>query len=136
MPDSNTRMVLELTAGTPANSARFVDLASTEFDEFPRPAATLIGMGTDGHFASLFPDAANLADALHLTTAARSVRITTTASPYERISQTLASLIDTDHLLLLAFGADKQALLKDPGELPVAALLHQTRTPIAIHWAP
>ena len=134
--DSNTRMVLELTANTKADAAQLVDLASAEFDEFPRPAASLIGMGTDGHFASLFPDAANLADALNLAAPARSIRVTTAASPFERISQTLAALIDTDQLLLLAFGSDKQALLKDPGELPIAALLQQTRTPIDIHWAP
>jgi len=135
-PDSNSAMVLGLLAGTPASDARFVNPIGADSRTFPRPAACLVGMGADGHFASLFPDAKNLAAALALSTTERWVEISTAASPHTRISQTLASLVDTNHLILLAFGGDKHALLRDPEELPVAALLQQTETPVAVHWAP
>ena len=135
-PDSNTAMVLGLLAGTPASGARFVNPNGADGRTFPRPAASLVGMGADGHFASLFPDAENLAAAMALSTTQRWVEVSTAASPHARVSQTLAALIDTNHLILLAFGDDKRALLMEPGELPVAALLRQTETPVDVHWAP
>ena len=134
--DSNARMVLDIISNTKAAEAVVIDLASPAFESLSRPAISVVGMGTDGHFASLFPDTEQLASALALDNPQRCVHTTTAASPHARISQTLAALVDTEQLLLLAFGEEKRSILHNPAELPVAALLQQTRTPVEIHWAP
>ena len=132
-PDSNERMVRQRLLIQHASRAHFVAL-----DHVPAPpfAAVLLGMGADGHFASLFPDAANLDDALSLEGNDTSIAITTANSPYPRLSMTLSRLVNTQHLILLAFGADKRAVLECPNTLPVARLIEQTRTPLQILWAP
>ncbi|MEM7218716.1 MAG: 6-phosphogluconolactonase [Pseudomonadota bacterium] len=99
----------------------------------PRFAAVLVGMGADGHFASLFPDAADLATGLDLSNAAGTLRIETSASPHTRISMTLARLVAADTLLLLSFGAAKRAVLRAPAGMPIEALLRQS--PL-VFWAP
>ncbi len=109
----------------------------------PAPfAAVLLGMGADGHFASLFPDFDRLHDGLDLSsgTAARCLPVATAASPHPRITLTLATLVNTRALILLAFGEAKRNVLEDAaaggGDYPVQALLAQERTPVKIAWAP
>ncbi|MEM1412432.1 MAG: 6-phosphogluconolactonase [Pseudomonadota bacterium] len=103
-------------------------------------AAVLLGMGADGHFASLFPDFDDLALGLDLEQGPRCMPVATKASPHPRISLTLASLVRTSELILLAFGEAKRTVLKDAaagrGGYPVQALLAQDRTPVKIAWAP
>jgi 6-phosphogluconolactonase len=91
-------------------------------------------MGEDGHFASLFPDAANLREGLAGEGSVIDIR--TAASPHPRRSLTLARLLATDCLLLLAFGEAKRAVLENPGATPVATLLGQGERPLEILWAP
>ncbi len=107
----------------------------------PAPfAAVLLGMGADGHFASLFPDYARLAEGLDLDGAARCLPVSTAASPHPRITLTLATLVRTRELILLAFGTAKRDVLEDAAAgrdgYPVQALLAQDRTPVKIAWAP
>lgn len=134
--ERNTGMVRDLVRGTAARDALVVQPGHPDSGKQPRAAISLVGMGADGHFASLFPDSANLAQGLALDNPQRHIYTTTAASPHARISQTLAALVETDQLLLLAFGEEKRALLEAPTGLPVAALLQQTHTPVEVHWAP
>lgn len=132
-PDSNERMVREQLMIGPAASASFY---SPE-QPLPEPfAAVLLGMGADGHFASLFADASTLAAGLDLAESALVLPINTTASPHPRISMPLARLLRTDCLILLAFGADKRAVIDNPLDKPVQALFEQSITPVQIYWAP
>jgi len=107
----------------------------------PAPfAAVLLGMGADGHFASLFPDAPTPAAGLDLASAPPCLPVTTAASPHPRITLTLPTLLRTDTLILLAFGQAKRDVLEDAaagrGDYPVQVLLAQQRTPLTIAWAP
>ena len=52
-------------------------------------ACSMVGMGTDGHFASLFPDADCLEAGLQLDNARFYIPVRTAASPHPRISMTL-----------------------------------------------
>ncbi|NNC78483.1 MAG: 6-phosphogluconolactonase [Woeseiaceae bacterium] len=112
-----------------------------EFKTLPFPfAAALLGMGADGHFASLFPDADNLERGLNPDFAGLCLPVRTIASPYERISLTLSALSRSDEIALLIFGDDKWATLQSAKEknskLPVARLIKQKRAPVTVYWAP
>lgn len=123
--DSNERMLREHLLTARAAAARFLPPNKVT----PAPfAAVLLGMGTDGHFASLFPDADNLAQGLDLHNPDPTIEINTAASPYPRLSLTLARLLRTDCLCLLAFGGDKRAILEHPDNTPVAHLLRHQPT--------
>jgi 6-phosphogluconolactonase len=136
-PDSNEGMVRRRLLVGRAAAARFLPLQSAELRAFSaRLACALVGMGEDGHFASLFPDADNLDEALDLESSACCLPVRTEASPFARVSMTLARLLESDELILLAFGAPKRRVLEAPGAYPVGHLLAQTRLPVRVMWAP
>lgn len=109
--------------------------------QLPFPfACSLIGMGEDGHFASLFPDAENLESGLDVDYPGLCLPVSTAASPHPRVSLTLAAISRSDEVVLLFFGDAKrdiyeQAKLKSNG-FPVAWLLLQKRAPVHVFWAP
>jgi len=103
-------------------------------------AAALIGMGSDGHFASLFPDAANLDEGLDVESGRLYVPVTTSASPHPRVSMTLAGISRSDEILLLIFGEEKLEVYNSAKQqsngYPVSRLLRQKRAPVSVYWAP
>ncbi len=103
-------------------------------------ACALLGMGTDGHFASLFPDAENLKEGLDVNSLTLCIPVQTAASPHLRVSLTLSALARSDEIVLLFFGDDKRAVYEDARNgninLPVARLLRQKRAPVSVYWAP
>jgi 6-phosphogluconolactonase len=103
-------------------------------------ACALLGMGLDGHFASLFPDAENLGTGLDVDASTACIPVRTKSSPYERVSLTLSALSRSDEIVLLFFGDDKRAVYekaKDVGNgYPVSRLLVQKRAPVRVFWAP
>jgi 6-phosphogluconolactonase len=122
---------------TPAERATVLGACT---DELPRPfACTLLGMGGDGHFASLFPDAANLSTGLDASGGDAFIPVFTSASAHPRISMTLPALLDSEAIVLLFFGAEKRAVFEsaltvDP-PLPITALLLQRQVPVQVFWA-
>ncbi len=108
--------------------------------------ATLLGMGTDGHFGSLFPGAPTLAAALDPAQTAAAMALVPdpmpSAGPHPRVSLTLARMLRSRAVILAITGADKRAVLEravlenDPQRLPVAALLHAAGAHVAMHWSP
>ena len=152
--DSNERLIREtlmVEAAAAADLLPFFD-ADTDVDArcetlhdeiLRRPfpfACALLGMGSDGHFASLFPDADNLDTGLDVDASLTCIPVRTDASPYERISLTLAALSRSDEVVLLFFGDDKREIYekaKDVGNgYPVSKLLVQKRAPVKVYWAP
>jgi 6-phosphogluconolactonase len=104
----------------------------------------VLGMGADGHTASLFPEAPNLADALDLHNTQSCVAIELknppANAPYARITQTLAQILSASHIVLPLTGTDKlntlqQAWPQATPALPISFVLQQTQTPVAIWWA-
>ena len=98
---------------------------------------TVLGMGADGHTASLFPGAPGLAAALDPRSPLACVAITPATAPHARLTQTLAQILRSRHLVLPIAGDDKlatlqQALLAPSDALPVSHLLHQQHTPLAL----
>ena len=92
----------------------------------PRFAFAWLGMGGDGHIASLFPATDPRADD------PRRVRRLTPdplppEAPFERLSLTIPALLNSDELLFVIRGADKRAVfeaaMRGENDLPVARLL-------------
>ena len=152
--DSNEAMVRsQLLAGAAAN-AEFhplyaegvsiderAEVLGDELRLMPFPfACSLLGMGEDGHFASLFPDADNLTEGLDADGSNIAIPVATAASPHPRISLTLAALSRSDVIVLLIFGERKLEVLKealaDADAYPVGELLLQKRAPVKVLWAP
>jgi len=108
--------------------------------------ACVLGMGADGHFASLFPGAEGLAEALDPAGSAQAVVIHPSPlpadAPFARISLTLSRIAASRRLLLLIRGEEKRKVLHDartsadPQRYPIAALLQHAGNALEIHWSP
>lgn len=107
---------------------------SRQIEQLPLPfAASLLGMGADGHFASLFPDSLNLQDGL--TGSSICIPVSTSASDHPRVSLTLNTLKKSDEILLVIFGNDKRRVFEsDDPALPITYLKQQA-TPVTVYWA-
>jgi 6-phosphogluconolactonase len=111
--------------------ARIVPLA--EGAEPPHFALAWLGMGGDGHIASLFPSTDPRAD-----DPAKLRRLTPDPlppeAPFDRLSLTIPALLDSDRLLFVIRGAEKRALFEQAAagknDLPVARLLGAARQPV------
>jgi 6-phosphogluconolactonase len=150
--DSNEKLVRESLLVDQAASAQLLPVYADgvspeercEILQNPLPvlpfACSLIGIGTDGHFASLFPDAEQLALGLDVECGRFYIPVTTAASPYVRISMTLAGISRSDEIVLLFFGDEKlevykRAVASSNGD-PLSRLLRQKRAPVRLFWAP
>lgn len=99
----------------------------------------VLGMGDDGHTASLFPDSPNIAAAM--SSDDYCVVQHPAGSALARLTLTPALLLDSREILLLFFGQDKRAVYEravagsDLLELPVRFVLQQQVTPVLTFWA-
>ncbi|MDM4769876.1 6-phosphogluconolactonase [Solimonas sp. SE-A11] len=151
-PDSNEQLLRTTLLRNAAATARLIPLktaattpeaaigeCASRLAALPRPLdVVVLGVGLDGHFASLFPDAPELAAALRpkgpVVAAMRPP-----SSPVPRISLTLPFLLDSRGIALLTGGAGKARVLEQaaaqPGDprLPVSLLLGQRPVPLALY---
>ena len=99
----------------------------------PHFALTWLGMGEDGHIASLFPNTDPRADDPQPLRRLTPDPLPPEA-PFERISLTIPALLDSDALLFVIRGAAKLALFEDAAaganDLPVARLLRAATQPV------
>ena len=79
---------------------------------YQTPDVVVLGMGMDGHTASLFADAPQFAAAMDRHQAQPLMIVEPPSAPYARISMTLAAILQAKTLYIAAYGAQKQALLQ------------------------
>src|SRR5277367_6251286 len=155
-PGSNGKLVRDVLLQGPAAAARFQGLkngaptpdmgavsAWETFARVPRPFdAVVLGMGDDGHTASLFPSSPNLTRALNQAAVAGCVGMWSPVAPQPRLSLNLSALLDSRRVVVLIAGESKwrtYVAACAPGavaDMPVRAVLGQSRTPVAVMWSP
>jgi 6-phosphogluconolactonase len=131
-----------------ARSAQFVALSA---EGGPCPAlammplpfdAVVLGMGEDGHFASLFPGMPQLEAALDPAAAPACIVARAPVAPVQRLSLNLAALVNSRRLWLFVTGAAKLAVLEraalptHAGQWPVGALLGVRQPAVEVFWSP
>src|SRR6478735_3817699 len=109
------------------------------------PDLAWLGMGRDGHTASIFagPD---LQDALDAPKARRAVGVMPDPLPQDapvaRVTLTRAAILSARTILITITGDKKRALLEGAIEdgqssrLPIGRVLAEAEQPIDIHWCP
>jgi 6-phosphogluconolactonase len=144
--DSNAALVRRHLLQGRAQSARFIPLVDETGPEMPEPAelvqraqqrwaqlpaadVVVLGMGDDGHTASLFPHTPALAEGLDLSNTARLLAVLPTVAPHWRVSMTLAEILRADHIALSLGGAAKLPVYQAAkagvnNTLPVSHVLH------------
>jgi len=150
-PDSNERLVRSHLLKGKAAAARFTGLVSHPAS-LPRSLAqanlqtgdlslVILGMGDDGHTASLFPGAPQLAQALDPSRTARYIQVSPPDAPHERISMTLAAILSAGRIMLNISGRAKrdifeQAARRITPDLPISYIIHQHGVPFDVYWHP
>jgi len=147
-PDSNEGLARRLLMQGPAVAARLIGLktsADNPFDGQEKCEMALagldwpldgifLGMGEDGHIASLFPGEADWLDVT-----ARTFPVAASGQRQARISLTPKAILDCRHIFLVIAGSQKRvtydaAMQPGPvGELPVRLIIHQKLVPVTVY---
>lgn len=154
--DSNARLVHEHLLQEAAAAARFFPLVlsphvhggsvdvdacvATANDPFQQPDVVILGMGDDGHTASLFPDAAELEAGIDRTQPPGYLPVRPGTAPHRRISLNLSALCAAQRLFLSITGPVKRAVFDAAAQgaaqraLPVSYVIHQREVPLDVYW--
>ncbi|WP_394174408.1 6-phosphogluconolactonase [Thalassotalea litorea] len=101
----------------------------------------ILGMGEDGHTASLFPCSKEISQGLDEKAAPGLLKVVPGSAPFDRISFNFNALIQASHLYLHIVGESKmqvldQAISDDNSmEMPIRAFLHHKSKTIDVFWA-
>jgi 6-phosphogluconolactonase len=143
-PNANIRQLRERLFVGAAAGARYLPLT-----DYAEPAlrvlmpfdAVMLGMGEDGHIASLIPGSPVMAEAMDpdgKTLVAESPA-GFGSPPVARITLTLTALLQSRAIFLLIAGEAKRQVIADAlagADLPVRAILQQDRAPVRVFWIP
>lgn len=154
--DSNARLIREHLLVNNAAAARFVSMKTAGDDAFAAESevaeklaifadaidVAVLGMGDDGHTASFFPGADNLAEALDPDSRALCLALHPPAAPHDRMTLSLAALLRVRQLYLHITGENKLAVFQqalendDAFELPIRSVFHRDESPLEVFYAP
>jgi 6-phosphogluconolactonase len=120
--------------------------ADARLQDLPWPPDLVwLGMGEDGHTASIFPGA-DLQDALDAPKARRAVGVMPDPlpadAPVPRVTLTRAAILSARTVLITITGAKKREVLEQAiadgqsSKVPIGRVLAEIEQPIDIHWAP
>jgi 6-phosphogluconolactonase len=152
-PSSNAALVRASLVQNRAKGATFYPLFNSEvsahlgrntcqdkLEKMHWPLDVLIlGMGNDGHTASLFPHCPALQDALSAPVSQLCISTLAPTAPNQRMSLTAPTLLTATHKHLHIEGEEKYSVLQqamtleDSLKMPIFAVL---TTPLTIHWCP
>ncbi len=150
--DSNAGLLKRYLLQGPAAGAKFLSLYSAQANledaaqyadrllaELPAIDVLVLGMGDDGHTASLFPDSPNLAEALQADGSRRCWPMLAPTVPHQRLTMSRALLASAQFTVLSISGQSKLTTLSaalagdDVAAMPIRAFLQPT---LEIYWCP
>jgi 6-phosphogluconolactonase len=154
-PASNEFLIRDLLMKRRASTATFVPF-KTNHAKASGGAATaekrltpmmpfdicLLGMGPDGHIASLIPGAEGYAAAIDPagTKKVAGIHAPGAAGSPERMTLTIPGILTSRRIVLLFMGNDKLAVYNEAkageGSSPIRELLLQRKVPVHAFWAP
>ncbi|TPM38926.1 6-phosphogluconolactonase [Mesorhizobium sp. B2-3-4] len=153
-PRSNAGLVAANLLQNAAKAARFVPLYheaesiedAAEADSgalraLPWPLdVVLLGMGGDGHTASFFPDAGNLAELLDPSSSRIVLPVHAASGGEPRLTLSMARIISAGFIALQIEGEDKRTAFDGamgPGAAkPIRKVLDAAPIPVEVFWAP
>ena len=143
-PNANARLLRERLFVGPAAAAQYLpltDYAERVLKKLLPFDAVMLGMGEDGHIASLIPGSPVMAHAMDPAGAALTAESPQGfgSPPVPRITLTLSALLQSRAIFLLIAGEPKRQVVVDAlagTDFPVRAILNQTRVPVRIFWTP
>lgn len=153
---SNQRLVVGYLLQKKAARARFVPLyngaaspelaadhASGVLAQLPRPFDVVaLGMGTDGHTASFFPEGDRLAEAISGNADRPVLSMNAPAAAEPRLTLTLPWIVEAELLVLHIESEEKRKVLEQAEgdgpaeEMPIRSVLRGAETPVELYWAP
>lgn len=147
---SNEKLVREYLLQNLAAAAKFVSLrtdqesttqAVSQINErlstMPQFDVVVLGMGDDGHTASIFPCSEELESAL--TTTDPVLCVSPKTAPHTRISMSKYRLLNARHIFVHLVGQSKKVVLdkalEPTSKLPMSAILQQKQVPVDVMLA-
>lgn len=149
--DSNEKFIKETLLQSFASKAKFVGMHQTKYqaneaqeicsqnikNQFDNFDVLILGMGNDGHTASLFPNNPKLNEAYQTQNLCIAIKPST--APHERMSLTLSAILTASNIYLHFEGDEKQKVFNEAldGEniydIPIRTILNQNQKIVEVY---